>query len=169
MTRQSRNVAHGGLRLWVVRVLFLSCTFPAWPACSGAAAGAQSLQVGRLLTSATASLLNSTRRILATGDTGEQPRMQEPDDYWSLLVGTPSRLGGKTKKQGVLPWEKYDLEKFSIAPFQVGLGCIGWACVHGVDDAWESDVRDRVLHPVYLPARCMHASTVLPCRRAARA
>lgn len=40
-------------------------------------------------------------------------------DYWKRLVGTPSRLGGATNKEGVLPIQKYSMQQFNVLPFQV--------------------------------------------------
>lgn len=49
-------------------------------------------------------------------------------DYWKRLVGTPSRLGGLTKKAGVLPVRKYSMEQFDIIPFQVRTHDLAFVC-----------------------------------------
>ncbi len=52
-------------------------------------------------------------------------------DYWKRLVGTPSRLGGLTKKAGVLPVRKYSMEQFDIIPFQVRMHGLALFCRRG--------------------------------------
>ncbi len=65
----------------------------------------------------------------------------QPLDYWKRLVGTPSRLGGVTKKEGVLPAHKYSMQQFDVLPFQVRRmdGCSGTQEGKGVPE--------HVLHP----------------------